>query len=647
MAIDRDNFYTCMSRASGPFMRKRRALLLVCVGLLGTAGVLLANPPAPPISGVVRHLESPVSGALVIFYNLGDTSLARSRTAGDGTFVMASAPIGVYDLIAYKKGFLPALTRVWHQAIPEKVSAVEIALQPTSAGAGGRAASVTDIWEIRSRVPADVLREIALEESGGEPPGANRVSVEDRIGGEVRTVADVSGTDNALSSTAVGLRGGLSNGWKYQLRGEYSVISEEAGHTDSATGNSAGLALDVASSEAARLRVASRRNQISFGDEAPASFQTHAVSWSRGGEEGRVESIGARYVEEANLYRATSLGTTFFPLASRTWELQARYARPAGDDLGVGVAMTYRHRESTVGPSGVGSEGAFFNASPDADLSAGTSVRLSSRAEVEAGVVGRYVGGGYSVAPRVVARYDIGRGTLLFVRGLSRVMESETLNGTVQPRVASIEDNLEPASQRAFGAGLEHRSGQNTSLRIEVSGQQIEEIVRAFFEGDFLTDFDSVYLLDGNELVQYQATARHRLTDRVAGALAVRYGEIAGDLSPDAAQSYGISSSNGRFWSARASVEVLPTGTGVALLLRGVRQGLMTPAALHSNDSDKLALSIAQDLSVMGFTPFGSVCKLLVAVESARSAVYSDRKISAEEEAPATSRLMGGVAVSF
>ena len=96
-------------------------------------------------------------------------------------------------------------------------------------------------------------------------------------------------------------------------------------------------------------------------------------------------------------------------------------------------------------------------------------------------------------------------------------------------------------------------------------------------------------------------------------------------------------------------MEVLPTGTGVALLLRSVRQGLMTPGAIHSNDSDKLALSIAQDLSVMGFTPFGSVCKLLVAVESARSAVnVSDRKkISSEEELPTTSRLMGGVAVSF
>ncbi|MBC8645526.1 MAG: carboxypeptidase regulatory-like domain-containing protein, partial [Thermoanaerobaculia bacterium] len=228
----------------------------------------MASPPAPPISGVVRHLQSPVSGALVIFYNLGDTSLIRSRTLNDGTFVLASAPIGVYDLIAYKKGFLPSLIRVWHQAIPEKVSSVEIALLPRRP-VPGSAPKVTDIWEVRSRIPSDVLREIELEEggeSGDASPIADRVAVDRALGGEVRTVADVAGTENSLSRTAVGVRGGLPNGWKYQLRGEYSVLSEDPGDAEAfATGNSAGLALDVAPSSDDRLRVATRRNSISFG----------------------------------------------------------------------------------------------------------------------------------------------------------------------------------------------------------------------------------------------------------------------------------------------------------------------------------------------------------------------------------------------
>jgi hypothetical protein len=64
----------------------------------------------------VRHHEAPVPGVLVIVYNIGDNSLSRIRTRDDGTFVLPSAPAGVYDLIAYKSGFEPAMQRLWHQA---------------------------------------------------------------------------------------------------------------------------------------------------------------------------------------------------------------------------------------------------------------------------------------------------------------------------------------------------------------------------------------------------------------------------------------------------------------------------------------------------------------------------------------------------
>ena len=33
--------------------------------------------------------------------------------------------------------------------------------------------------------------------------------------------------------------------------------------------------------------------------------------------------------------------------------------------------MTYRYKEASVGPSGVGADGAFLRSAPDADLSAG------------------------------------------------------------------------------------------------------------------------------------------------------------------------------------------------------------------------------------------------------------------------------------
>jgi hypothetical protein len=622
--------------------RSLTAFLAPALSLAGATGIAFASPPpSPPIAGVVRHLEQPISGALVIFYNLADTTLTRSRSATDGTFVLASAPVGVYDLIAYKRGFLPSLVRLWHQALPERVSSVEIKL--AAAGREANAPSTpSTLWDLRDRLPADILREIALEEVSEAPAASlDRLRLDRLIAGELRTVTDVGGGESTLSRAAVGVRGGLPNGWKYNLNGDYAAVSDSQNLSDEASGNAAGFALDVTTSPIDQVRLSSRRHSIHFGEDSPASLQTHGVSWSRGGREGSVESVGARYIEEANLYRATALGTSFFPIASRTWEVNARYARPAEETPGVSVAMTYRHREATVGPSGVGSDGAFFLTAPDADLSASTSLRLFPRTEIEGGVVTRYLAGGYGIAPRATVRYDLGNGAVLFVRGLYRVAESGIGNGTVLPRVSSIEENAEPASREGYAAGVERRAG-DSSFRFEASTQRMDEVVRAFFEGDLLTDFDSVYFFDGNSVRQVQASARHRLSDTVAGSVSVRYGDIRGPVASDSVMSFGITASDGHYWSARAAVEVLPTKTGVAILVRGVRQSLESGAVSHTNDSDKVAVSIAQDLSIVGLTPFGSDWKLLLALESARSTAATER-----EESASTSRILGGLALAF
>lgn len=633
-------------------MRRRRSAALawlvpVCIsgGLCLAAPApspVLASPLAPPISGIVSHLESPIGGALVILYNLGDTSLTRSRTALDGTFVLASAPVGVYDLVAYKNGFLPALVRLWHQPASAGVSAVRIQLAAKSEGAHGSNQS-SSVWELRDKMPADVLREIELETGAQEALPADRVRLDRTVAGEVRTISDVAQGDSSLSRTAVGLHGGLPNGWQYDLRGDYAAVSAPAGISDtSATaGNAAGLALDVAMSPLDRVSLTTRRHTLSLHDDRVASLQTHGVSWSRDGDEGNVESVAARYVEEANLYRATSPGSSFFPVASRTWEVRANYARPASDSPGVSVEMTYRHREGTIGPSGVGSDGAFLMSAPDGDLSAGSSVRVSSRAELEGGVIARYLAGGYGIAPRLGARYDLGDKTYVFVRGLYRVAQSGTASGTVLPLVTSIEESGEATSRRGFVLGLERRAGPDGSFHFEASDQRINETVRAFFEGDFLTDFDSVYLFDGNSVRQYKLSGSHRLNDKLSASIGLRYGRIGGDPAADSEKNYGITENKGHFWSARAAVEIVPTRTGVAVIVRGVRQSLATAAALRSNDSRKIAISLAQDLSVVGVNPFGSVCKLLVALESARSAALTS------DDSPSTNRLLGGVAISF
>ena len=464
---------------------------------------------------------------------------------------------------------------------------MSIALQRKYGKASPAPAPAT-IWDLRDRLPTDVLREIEIEETGQKaapPPPSTQAQAQAAApaqrgvslarllsDGEVSTMTDVTNvsSNNSLSRAAVGLHGGLPNGWQYGISGDYAVVGKPDSSDEITTGNAAGLALDVSPSAAESLRLSTRRNSLSFGD-SPASMQAHAASWSRGAEEGQAESVAARYIEETNLYRATALGTTIFPLASRTWEVIGRYNRAVSDEPGLSVAMTYRHREASVGPSGVGVQGAFFQSAPDADLSAGTSVRLTDQLEVGGGVVARYLGSAssaYGIAPAVTARYAIGPATV-YVRGLYRVAGSTEGVATVMPRVASIEESQEPAATQYFAAGLEQRLGRDSMLQFEVSEQRMGELVRAFFQGDFLTDFESVYLLDGNSVRQYKASVQQRLSDTLAALVAVRYGQIDGEVSEQSAANYGITGNQGHYWSARASVELLPTRTGFAVVVRG------------------------------------------------------------------------------
>ena len=640
MAFDRRQSYTLRLGSRVLLMRRRQALLACLFGLLLGRGWILASPPAPPISGVVSHLQQPIADALVLSYNLADTSLSRSRTASDGTFVLVSAPAGVYDLIAYKKGFLPALVRLWYQALPEQVSSVHIQLAAQDARPDHVASS--SLWELRDRLPADVLRELSMEESGEGAGRLSKINLDKWIGAEIATLADLSSGDASLSRTAVGLRGGLPNGWKYDLHGDYAAVSEPPDNTSTTTtGSAAGVALDVATSPDDQISLTTRRHTLTFRQEGPASLSSQAVGWSRGGESGTVESVAARYIEEVNLFRATSLDNVLSPTASRTWEVKTRYERPANDTPGVTVVMTYRRTDDAPDPA-AGSIGGPLASGPDADLSASAAWKPAEHVQVEGGVLARYVAGGYGVAPRLSARYDLGGRTYLFVEGFQRAADPGPRTTAVLPLVLSIEENREATARKGFVFGLEKTSGEGGTFRLDASDQRVGEAIRAFFAGDFLTDFDSIYLFDGNRVRQYQATANQRLTDKVAGSMSVRYGSIGGTIADSSATTYGVSSNRGYFWLARAAVDLVPTRTGVAILVRQVRQQLGTPGTLLVNDSDKVALSVAQDLSVFGLSPFGSVCKLLIALESARSTTAGE-----SEEPPANNRLLGGVAISF
>ena len=197
--------------------------------VLGSPAPSPPPPLAPPISGIVSHLENPWRRARDSL-QLGDTSLTRfahgSRRHVRSCLRRRSEST---TWSPTRTGSFRPLVRLWHQP---RIHRGERGAHP----AGGQIR--------RSARPQRVLdclgpaRQAARRRPAGNRSGrASRRRRPSRAGsgsdkmlaGEVRTVSDVAQGDSSLSRTAVGVRGGLPNGWQYDLRGDYAAVSAPAG----------------------------------------------------------------------------------------------------------------------------------------------------------------------------------------------------------------------------------------------------------------------------------------------------------------------------------------------------------------------------------------------------------------------------------
>ena len=136
------------------------AFVLCSSTSFGAANVELAGPQG--LAGRVLSDRSPLSAARVYAYQVSDLSLTKATTGGDGTFLFSALPAGVYKIIAYKSGFVPAIALVT-RAAQQAADYLEFELIAESQAPGTGA---VDFWSVRRKIPTDVLRQIELAEMG-------------------------------------------------------------------------------------------------------------------------------------------------------------------------------------------------------------------------------------------------------------------------------------------------------------------------------------------------------------------------------------------------------------------------------------------------------------------------------------------------
>ena len=130
--------------------------------LLALATPAVADEPAGLLAGNVRGAEAaPIPSAHVYAYSLADFGLRKVLTDLAGRFQFAGLPAGLYHIVAFKPGFLPAVVALTRQTA-DRDQTLDLHLLPEDPAEPRNA---EDYWEARSRIPPDVLREIETQSS--------------------------------------------------------------------------------------------------------------------------------------------------------------------------------------------------------------------------------------------------------------------------------------------------------------------------------------------------------------------------------------------------------------------------------------------------------------------------------------------------
>jgi hypothetical protein len=615
-------------------MSRVRVFGLLLAFSFGAASAALGD--AAPVAGVVKHLQAPIPGALVFVYGVSDARMNRARTQPDGSFQVEGVPAGVYDVIAYKTGFYPSLIRLWHQSAPT-VSTIAIDLIPAQSASLGKAEA--DVWSWRDRLPADVLREITSDSQAYRSNAAEGVRLARVLNGDFTSAANV-GAGEGFSRTQANLFGTLPGSLQYNFRGSYASL-RGADTSPMSQGTAADAVLLIAGPSDTAVALTYSGHDFAPPDGDSARMEREAIRFDHQSESaGRFEWSVSRRTEDG-FEQATSVIPDRLPAGREDDELRGRWSRD-NDNNRAGVTLEVYRRSISAGPlPGDGQAGSLL----DAGLSAAAERPIAGPFSAGAQVAARAGSSGSAIAPGAILRVDLGGTASLVIAGARRVMESApSALSMLAPRIVSGNDWVSTAAASDASAALSIGGARDGALQIRASSTRIAEPLRVYFDGDLLLDVSSIYLFDGNRIEKLSGSAGGRLSDLFDAAFSAEAGRISGNITGDARESFALASNDGRYYTGTASLTVRPTRTDVTCAMRRIRQVLQGDTARAENFSDMMRLSLGQDLTVLGFDPFGTAWKLIVSYETDSTPVVD---AAVEETALLRHRVMGGVSISF
>ncbi len=606
------------------------ATALLSGGLLQAASVS-PQPTNARLLGRVVHQRAPIDRVRIYAVETAQDSWTRTETDTNGRFLFDSLAPGLYKLIAFKTGFVPAILMLSRGEVDEK-QFVEIEL-----GAVEAESDSDDFWSARRAIPSDVLRD--LQNSTDQIQARRAGSIQDEIV-PVRTEfqafvgVDDRVAGNTVSGGTVTVDAAVGKA-RLELVGDYQEFS---GQSNEPTGSSQVISLSVDGTNN-EVSVTSLQHQLASGfssDDDAVAMERHAIGWSRDfGRAGR-SVVRAEFTEQSGFY-SSEKWSSVVPDSSREMELMAQHTAQITKDHH--LTAGFRYRETALSPSAFG----VTSLSPNqrVDLFSEGGVQVQPRVLVQYGLVTTLRDGAVSFVPRGGAVVRLNDRWTASTLAAERVHSEDADIFGYRRVLADHYGGCQSGQKSCYQVEFARQVGNDNKLTLAATHREFDETLQLFFDEDLLDRMDTIYLVDGDQLpevsVSYTSRWSPAVSSRLESSLAIGGGgQVVSNLAS--------SKNDVQYLVTSLDTHFERSDTGVYIAFQQLQQSAESLApTLPASDLnlDKLQLRLTQDLDSL---VDAANIALRLSIEFARGQHPNEPNRNRDD---IRQRLTGGVSLSF
>ncbi len=476
----------------------------------------MASPAsASGVDGKVSSRAAPLRAASVYAYQLADLSLQKVVTDAAGEFSFAGLPVGLYKIIAFKPGFVPTVVMLSRLAADAR-QFLDLELSPSA----DRADAVGGFWELREKIPSDVLRDIeiaAADHGFGATDADARGSSLSAPSVSAKMQASTGVQEDLGYGAASMARGQLDIEGRFHdyvlgVTGKFSKLEPEAAFGEDGTiGRTQQVALDLVNPDRSRVRLSSLSNSMIGVDDGgeTVDFQHHSVSWSRPvGADARSE-LKAQYTEENNFYREGPIETFGLPESSRTLRVEGSYTTPVSERATIQAGFRYRDLQSEYGGASLDALGLLPRETVELFSRGGLQVKPALI--VEYGLYSTLRDGSLSLVPQGGLVLNLSKRWRASTSASHRIDHADDyVYNDFTPAFFNEGDACEQGAEYCYKLMFSRLWGDDQQLSLGAVHRKYADTMRVYFDRDFYDRLESLFFVPGDSLpeVQFELTRR-------------------------------------------------------------------------------------------------------------------------------------------